>query len=360
MKKEIKRRGIVCVVAAAGYAAALVGTEYWQLQGNARMLVFLIPYLLMVWETGRLLWKSLKKRKLFDENLLILLATVGAFFVHRYSEAVGAMLFFQIGKLVETFSMLRTRKSIEKFMDIRPQYANLKISGGEIQVPPEELNPRQIIIIKPGERIPVDAVVTQGSSTLDTKALTGEAEPRHVQIGSRIYSGSINISGVLEARVLKASADSTASRIIDMISNADNRRAGTENFAEKFTRYYTPLVTLFGILVMILPPMMLDGPAGGIPEANPKRADPVCERISWIWSGGSGRRETAGNRKFKIYESAGIFLSESFGDRNCRSCGCGWRICRIYPDYRCDQKRSRMAFEMAEASSAGGGDRDRR
>ena len=136
MKKEIKRRGIVCVVAAAGYAAALAGTEYWQLHGNARMLVFLIPYLLMVWETGRLLWKSLRKRKLFDENLLILLATVGAFFVHRYSEAVGAMLFFQIGKLVETFSMLRTHKSIEKFMDIRPQYANLKISGGEIQVPP--------------------------------------------------------------------------------------------------------------------------------------------------------------------------------------------------------------------------------
>ena len=119
-------------------------------------------------------------------------------------------------------------------MDIRPQYANLKISGGEMQVPPEDLNPRQVIIIKPGERIPVDAIVTQGSSTLDTKALTGESEPRRVKIGSHIYSGSINLSG-----------DSTASRIIDMISNADNRRAQTENFAEKFTRYYTPLVTLF-------------------------------------------------------------------------------------------------------------------
>ena len=148
-------------------------------------------------------------------------------------------------------------------MDIRPQYANLKISGGEMQVPPEDLNPRQVIIIKPGERIPVDAIVTQGSSTLDTKALTGESEPRHVKIGSHIYSGSINLSGVLEARVLKASADSTASRIIDMISNADNRRAQTENFAEKFTRYYTPLVTLFGILVMILPPMMFEGAQQG-------------------------------------------------------------------------------------------------
>lgn len=109
----------------------------------------------------------------------------------------------------------------------------------------------------------MDAIVTQGSSTLDTKALTGESEPRHVKIGSHIYSGSINLSGVLEARVLKASADSTASRIIDMISNADNRRAQTENFAEKFTRYYTPLVTLFGILVMILPPMMFEGAQQG-------------------------------------------------------------------------------------------------
>ena len=263
MKKEVKRRAIECAAAAVLYIVAIVGSSYAELEREMRLLIFLLPYLIMVFATVRLLWNNLKKRKLFDENLLILLATAGAFAVHRYSEAVGAMLFFQIGKLLELISMSRTRKSIEKFMDIRPQYANLKISGGEMQVPPEDLNPRQVIIIKPGERIPVDAIVTQGSSTLDTKALTGESEPRHVKIGSHIYSGSINLSGVLEARVLKASADSTASRIIDMISNADNRRAQTENFAEKFTRYYTPLVTLFGILVMILPPMMFEGAQQG-------------------------------------------------------------------------------------------------
>ena len=263
MKKEVKRRAIECAAAAVLYIVAIVGSSYAELEREMRLLIFLLPYLIMVFATVRLLWNNLKKRKLFDENLLILLATAGAFAVHRYSEAVGAMLFFQIGKLLELISMSRTRKSIEKFMDIRPQYANLKISGGEMQVSPEDLNPRQVIIIKPGERIPVDAIVTQGSSTLDTKALTGESEPRHVKIGSHIYSGSINLSGVLEARVLKASADSTASRIIDMISNADNRRAQTENFAEKFTRYYTPLVTLFGILVMILPPMMFEGAQQG-------------------------------------------------------------------------------------------------
>lgn len=263
MKKEVKRRAIECAAAAVLYIVAIVGSSYAELEREMRLLIFLLPYLIMVFATVRLLWNNLKKRKLFDENLLILLATAGAFAVHRYSEAVGAMLFFQIGKLLELISMSRTRKSIEKFMDIRPQYANLKISGGEMQVSPEDLNPRQVIIIKPGERIPVDAIVTQGSSTLDTKALTGESEPRRVKIGSHIYSGSINLSGVLEARVLKASADSTASRIIDMISNADNRRAQTENFAEKFTRYYTPLVTLFGILVMILPPMMFEGAQQG-------------------------------------------------------------------------------------------------
>lgn len=263
MKKEVKRRAIECAAAAVLYIVAIVGSSYAELEREMRLLIFLLPYLIMAFATVRLLWNNLKKRKLFDENLLILLATAGAFAVHRYSEAVGAMLFFQIGKLLELISMSRTRKSIEKFMDIRPQYANLKISGGKMQVPPEDLNPRQVIIIKPGERIPVDAIVTQGSSTLDTKALTGESEPRRVKIGSHIYSGSINLSGVLEARVLKASADSTASRIIDMISNADNRRAQTENFAEKFTRYYTPLVTLFGILVMILPPMMFEGAQQG-------------------------------------------------------------------------------------------------
>ncbi len=142
MKKEVKRRAIECAAAAVLYIVAIVGSSYAELEREMRLLIFLLPYLIMVFATVRLLWNNLKKRKLFDENLLILLATAGAFAVHRYSEAVGAMLFFQIGKLLELISMSRTRKSIEKFMDIRPQYANLKISGGEMQVPPEDLNPR--------------------------------------------------------------------------------------------------------------------------------------------------------------------------------------------------------------------------
>lgn len=263
MNKELKLRGIQCAAAALFYGGAFFGTVYGEITGTAKIILFLIPYLVLLWGTVSLLWQNLKNKKLFDENLLILIATIGAFWVGRYSEAVGAMLFFQIGKVVEILSLSRTRKSIEEFMDIRPQQANLKVGGGEIQVLPEELKERQIIIIKPGEKVPVDAVVTQGSSTLDTKALTGESEPRYVKVGSRIFSGSINISGMLEARVLKVSKDSTASRIIDMISNADSRKAQSENFAEKFTRYYTPFVIMLGVLVMILPPMIFQGEAQG-------------------------------------------------------------------------------------------------
>lgn len=259
MEKEVKIRCIVSTAAACLYGAAAFATSSWDLSGIGKVGLFFIPYYMLLWETGKLLLENIKKRRLFDENLLILIATVGAFLVGRYSEAVGAMLFFQIGKLAEVISVTKTHKSIERFMDIRPQYANLKTGQGERQILSEELQPRQVILIKPGERIPVDAVVTQGTSTVDTKALTGEAIPRTVKIGDKLYSGSINLSGMLEARVSKVAKDSTASRIIDLIANADNRKAESENFAEKFTRYYTPIVILLGILVMILPPMMFQG-----------------------------------------------------------------------------------------------------
>ena len=407
MKKEVKRRAIECAAAAVLYIVAIVGSSYAELEREMRLLIFLLPYLIMVFATVRLLWNNLKKRKLFDENLLILLATAGAFAVHRYS----------------------------------------------MQVPPEDLNPRQVIIIKPGERIPVDAIVTQGRSTLDTKALTGESEPRHVKIGSHIYSGSINLSGVLEARVLKASADSTASRIIDMISNADNRRAQTENFAEKFTRYYTPLVTLFGILVMILPPMMFEGAQqgawiyrglivlvaacpcgllvsvplaflGGIGAASRQgvlikgsnflealskaetfvfdktgtltegvfRVKEVCPKsmtpeelleltaygeaysshpISGSLREAYGRpidkarigavREFPGFGLEAVVDGKQLEIGNSkFMNRNSSSRSCGRRVCGLYPDHGCGKKRGRQTSEMAEKTTDRSGDDHRR
>lgn len=259
MAREVKKKCIEIGIGLLLYINALFSVRHWSVSGNIQLILFLLPYVAMV--LG-LFWDKIKNFKwlhIFDENLLMILATAGAFFIGRYTEAVGALLFFQFGKMVEVISLSTTKKSIAKFMDIRPEYANLKVRGAEEKVHPQELQPRQIIIIKPGERIPVDATVTLGSSMVDTKALTGESEPREVKIGDRLYSGSINISGVLEARVSKAYKESTASRIVELVENANDNQAQSEVFANRFTRFYTPIVTLLGILVIILPPLMISG-----------------------------------------------------------------------------------------------------
>lgn len=261
MAREVKKKCIEIGIGLLLYLNALFSVKHWDIIGKTQLILFLLPYLVMsigiFWDMA----KNFKKLKIFDENLLMLLATIGAFVIGRYSEAVGAMLFFQFGKMVEVVSLTTTKKSIARFMDIRPEYANRKTHGREEKVHPRELQPRHIIVIKPGERIPVDAVVTMGNSMVDTKALTGESEPREVKIGDRLYSGSINISGVLEARVSKVYADSTASRIMELVENANNNKAKSENFADRFSKFYTPAVTLMGILVMVLPPMMIAGDA---------------------------------------------------------------------------------------------------
>ena len=156
--------------------------------------------------------------------------------------------FYQVGKFVEELSLGRTKKSIAEFIDIRPEYANLKVGNKEKIVPPQELELKQIIVLRPGEKIPVDCVVTQGSGTIDTKALTGESEPRAVKTGDRLYSGSINMNGVLEARVKKLYNDSTAARIIRMVESANENKADSVHFAAKFTRFYTPIVILIALL----------------------------------------------------------------------------------------------------------------
>ena len=256
MAKEVKIKLIELGGGTALYINALFSVHHWELTGFAELTVFLLPYIVLSVGIIWLLLKHFTKFQFFDENLLMLTATIGAFVVGKYTEAVGAMLFFQVGKLIETISLTRTKKSIARFMDIRPVHANRKRGGTEEIVKPEELERGQIIIIKPGEKIPVDAVVTQGTSTIDTKALTGETAPREVKIGTKLYSGSINLSGVLEARVVRVSAESTAAKIMKLVESANQKKGDSENFAEKFTKFYTPIVTLLGILVMILPPMM--------------------------------------------------------------------------------------------------------
>lgn len=259
MAKEVKIKLIEVILGAFLYLNAFYSAERWELTQEMVQIVFLSAYVVLAagicWQFG----KSVRRLQFFDENLLMLLATIGAFLVGRYIEAVGAMLFFQLGKLVEAISLSQTKRSIARFIDIRPVYANRKIGFSEEIVKPEELKQGQIIIIRPGEKVPVDAVVTQGMSTVDMKALTGEAQPKAVKAGSRLYSGSINLGSVLEAKVFRVDAESMASRIMRLVEEAATKKAESESLAEKFTGYYTPIVILLGILVMILPPMILPG-----------------------------------------------------------------------------------------------------
>lgn len=238
-------------------AALLAVAEEWS--STVRMVLFLTSYAaLAVGIIGQMI-KNFRKLHFFDENFLMLLATVGAMIIGKYTEGVGAILFFQIGKLIEAVSLNKTKKSIAKYMDIRPESATRKVGKREESVMPENLKRGDVIVIRPGEKIPVDAVVTAGSGMVDLKALTGESEPSEVKIGKKVYSGSINLSGLLEARVSKVYAESTASRIMGLVEGANQKKSPTEKFADQFTKYYTPIVTCLGILVMILPPMMLPG-----------------------------------------------------------------------------------------------------
>lgn len=259
MTKEVKSKLIEIGAGLVLYLNALFAVKQWNTDSRVELMLYIFAYIVLsvkiVWQT----FYNIKHKKLFDENLLMLVATIGAMFVGRYREAVAAVLFYQVGNLVEAISLQRTKKSIAKFMDIRPSHANLKIAGGTRTVSPVELIPGNVIVVKPGERIPVDATVTQGVSMIDTKALTGEAEPREVKIGSKLFSGSINLSGMIEARVSKVYEESMAAKIMTLVEAANNKKAETEKLADRFTRYYTPIVILMGILVMILPPMMIAG-----------------------------------------------------------------------------------------------------
>lgn len=257
MAREVKNKFMEVGVGSILYLLALFAVRHWDAAGGAELFVYLLAYIALTAGIFLQMVKNARHFQFFDENFLMLLATIGAMVIGKYAEAIGAMLFFQIGKLIETVSMSQTKKSIAKYMDIRPDTANKKSGSGEAVVEPSELNIGDIIIIRPGEKIPVDAMVTAGVSTVDMKALTGEAEPEEVKIGTKLFSGSINLSGLLEARVTKVYAESTASRIMRLVEDANQKKSKKENFADRFTRYYTPFVTLLGILVMILPPMMM-------------------------------------------------------------------------------------------------------
>ena len=256
MTEEARKKGIEIGAGVAIYIIAWAVASYRIVPSTAETLLFLAAYAVLSLSSC---WEQLRKfvkREFMDESLLMIIATAGAFLVGKHKEAVAAMLFYQVGKLVEELSLGKTKKSIAEFIDIRPEYANLKVGNREKIVPPQELKLRQVIVLRPGEKIPVDAVVTLGSGSVDMKALTGESEPRNVKIGDKLYSGSINLNSVLEARVIRQYNDSTAARIMRLVESASENKPASIHFADKFTKYYTPLVILLALLTMILPPMV--------------------------------------------------------------------------------------------------------
>ena len=199
--------------------------------------------------------RNILQMRLFDENFLMFIATAGAFLIGEYPEAVGVMLFYQIGELFQSYAVDKSRKSIAELMNIRPDYANVKRDGAITRVEPDDVLVDEEIVVRPGERIPLDAVVTVGSSMLDTSSLTGEAVPREVTVGSELLSGCININGLLTARVTKEFGDSTVSKILDLVENATAKKSKSENFITKFAKVYTPAVVILAALLALVPPL---------------------------------------------------------------------------------------------------------
>ncbi|WP_352408897.1 heavy metal translocating P-type ATPase [Lawsonibacter hominis] len=236
-------------------AALLAAAALLPLNGWARLAVFLLPYAVIGWDV---LWRAVRniaRGQVFDENFLMALATVGALCVGEYPEAVFVMLFYQVGELFQSYAVAQSRKSIASLMDIRPDYANIEQDGTLIQVAPEEVAVGSAIVIKAGERIPLDGVVLEGSSTVDTAALTGESLPREVQSGDDVISGCVNLSGVLTVQVTRPFAESTVSKILDLVENSSSKKAKAEHFITKFARYYTPAVVLAAVALAFLPPL---------------------------------------------------------------------------------------------------------
>lgn len=255
MTAELKKRSIIYGAGVFIYVCAIATTTYNMMGDWAKFIWFLIAYLIIGYDVFRVLCEKFFQKKFLTEYTLITLATVGVFGIGRYTEGVLVMLLFELGVIFEAYSTDSAKRSIEEMIDIRPPYATRKSEDGEVKVQPSELEVGDLIVIKPGERIPVDAIVKTGSSMVDTKAVTGESMPRKARESSFIYSGCINLSGVLEAKVVKVYNDSTVSKIMDMVEDAQKRQSESETFISKFSRVYTPVMFCFALFVMIYPPL---------------------------------------------------------------------------------------------------------
>ena len=251
MKKEI----IKIVIALILFLVALIVPLQSQLINNG---LFVISYLIVGLEIVLKAIRNIFKGKVFDENFLMAIATIGAFVIGEYPEAVAVMLFYQIGEAFQDYAVDKSRKSIISLMDIRPDFANIQRNGKIDKINPEEVNVGDIIVVKPGEKVPLDGIIVKGTSMIDTSALTGESVPKEIKEQDEILSGCINENGVLEVKVTKKFGESTASKILDLVENASSQKSKSENFISKFAKYYTPIVVVTAVLLAIIPPMIFN------------------------------------------------------------------------------------------------------
>lgn len=255
MNRKQKKMLLRIAVSAVLLAAALPLSS----QGFIRPALFLVSYAVIGWDV---LWRALRNiahGQIFDENFLMSIATIGAFCTGEYPEGVAVMLFYQVGELFQSYAVGRSRQSIASLMDIRPDYANIEREGKLEQVDPDDVAVGDLIVIKPGEKIPLDGVVLDGASAVDTAALTGESLPRDVEPGDDVISGCINQSGLLRVRVTKAFGESTVAKILDLVENSSSKKARAENFITRFARYYTPAVVVGALLLAVIPPLLFGG-----------------------------------------------------------------------------------------------------
>lgn len=252
MNKKQKKVLVRIIIA----AVLIIILSFLPLDGRIRLVCFLVPYLIIGCDILKKAAKGILNRQVFDENFLMAVATVGAIILGEYVEGVAVMLFYQIGELFQSIAVGKSRRNISELMDIRPDYAYIETDGEIEEVDPDDVEPGSVIVVKPGEKVPIDGIVISGTSTLNTSALTGESIPRDVKEGDEIISGCINMTGLLKIETTKEFGESTVSKILDMVENASSRKSRSENFISKFARYYTPAVCYGALLLAILPPVI--------------------------------------------------------------------------------------------------------
>lgn len=250
----MKKDGIKIIIALILFFIALI-VDFGNIWINN--ILYILAYAMVGIEIVIKAFKNIIKGKVFDENFLMAVATIGAFAIGELPEAVAVMLFYQVGELFQSYAVSKSRKSISNLMDIRPDFANVERNKDVEKVKPENVKIGEIIIIKPGEKVPLDGIVVEGNSSLDTKALTGESLPKDVKVNEEVLSGFINLNGVIKVKVTKEYGESTVSKILDLVENASNKKSKSENFITKFAKYYTPIVVITALILAIVPPLII-------------------------------------------------------------------------------------------------------